>query len=98
MPQFEPVLLANIHKPDSHTRKVYEASGGYSALKKILKEKTPVEVIDLSSGGCRMRAKWTLTNGAKICLKVRHDEFPAEIVWVDGHEAGARFLEPVTIL
>jgi hypothetical protein len=58
----------------------------------------PVEVIDLSSGGCRMRAKWALTNGAKVCLKVRHDEFPAEIVWVDGHEAGARFLEPVTTL
>ena len=58
----------------------------------------PVEVVDLSSGGCRMRAKWTLTSGAKVCLRARHDEFPAEIVWVDGHEAGARFLEPVTTL
>ena len=58
----------------------------------------PVEVLDLSSGGCRMRAKWVLTNGAKVYLKVRHDKFPAEIIWVDGHEAGARFLEPMMTL
>ena len=58
----------------------------------------PVEVVDLSKGGFRMRAKWTLTNGTKICLKVRHDEFPAEIIWVNGHEAGARFLEPMMTL
>ena len=44
----------------------------------------PVAVLDLSSGGCRMRAKWVLTNGAKVYLKVRHDKLPAEIIWVDG--------------
>jgi hypothetical protein len=55
----------------------------------------PVEVLDLSSGGFRLRASWTLVNGAKVFLRVRHDEFPAEIIWVDGHEAGGRFLEPV---
>ncbi len=56
MPEFQPVLLANIDKPDSHTRKVYEASGGYSALKQILKEKTPTEVIDLvKASGLRGR-------------------------------------------
>jgi NADH-quinone oxidoreductase subunit F len=47
MPTFEPVLLANIHKPDSHTLRVYEAGGGYSALKKMLAEKTPAEVVEL---------------------------------------------------
>ena len=47
MPVFEPVLLANINKADSHTRKVYESAGGYSALKKVLKEKSPADVIDL---------------------------------------------------
>ena len=57
----------------------------------------PVEVLDLSSGGFRLRANWTLVDGAKVCLKVRHDEYPAEIIWVEGREAGGRFLEPVKI-
>ncbi len=38
MPKFEPVLLANIGKPDSHTLKAYEATGGYRALRKVLAE------------------------------------------------------------
>src|SRR5689334_11517803 len=47
MPKFEPVLLANVDKPDSHTLKVYEASGGYKAMRRALKEMTPSAVIDL---------------------------------------------------
>ena len=54
-----------------------------------------MEVLDLSSGGFRLRANWTLSNGSKVYLKVRHDEYPAEIIWVEGREAGGRFLEPV---
>ncbi len=46
MPTFEPVLLANIHKPDSHTRKVYEAAGGYQTLRRVLREMAPKEVVD----------------------------------------------------
>jgi hypothetical protein len=57
----------------------------------------PVEVLDLSSGGFRLRAKWSLIEGAKVTLRVRHDEYPAEIIWVDCHEAGGRFLGPVTL-
>ena len=57
----------------------------------------PVEVLDLSSGGFRLRAAWTLTEGAQVTLRVRHDEYPAEIIWVDGREAGGRFLGPVTL-
>ena len=30
MAEYEPILLANIHKTDSHTLPVYEAAGGYS--------------------------------------------------------------------
>src|SRR5579871_2065518 len=44
---FEPVLLASVGKPDSHTRAVYEASGGYSALRKVLAEMTPAALIDV---------------------------------------------------
>ena len=39
MAKFEPVLMANMKKPDSHTLKVYEAGGGYKALRKALKDK-----------------------------------------------------------
>ena len=38
---YEPVLLANIHKPDSHTLAVYEAGGGYRGLRRALKEMSP---------------------------------------------------------
>lgn len=58
----------------------------------------PVKVTDLSSGGFRLRANWTLESGVKVQLRVRrYGDFPAEIIWVNGHEAGGRFLEPVTL-
>ncbi|MGE0606517.1 MAG: NADH-quinone oxidoreductase subunit NuoF [Pirellulales bacterium] len=47
MPKFEPILLANIDKPDSHTLAVYEAGGGYSALKKVLANSKPAEFVEL---------------------------------------------------
>ncbi len=47
MPKFEPVLLANIGKQDSHTLKVYEASGGYGTLRKALKDMSPSAVVDV---------------------------------------------------
>jgi len=46
MPEFEPILLANIDKEDSHTLRVYEANGGYQALRKTFKELTPDDVKD----------------------------------------------------
>lgn len=46
MAQFEPVLLANIAKEDSHTRPVYEQAGGYQALRSAI-QMAPTEVIDL---------------------------------------------------
>jgi len=43
---FEPVLLRNIHKPDSASVSVYEAGGGYAALRKALRSMTPDEVME----------------------------------------------------
>src|SRR5437762_2017396 len=47
MPPFEPVLLANIGNPDSYTRAVYEQTGGYRALRKVLAEMSPAALIDM---------------------------------------------------
>jgi hypothetical protein len=58
----------------------------------------PVEVSDLSSGGFRLRAGEPLVVGEKVWLRVeRHGDFPAQIQWVEGNEAGGRFLAPVTL-
>lgn len=42
---YEPVLLANIDKPESHTLAVYEANGGYRALRRVVKEMAPADVV-----------------------------------------------------
>lgn len=47
MTKFEPILLANIDKDDSHTLRVYEASGGYNAMKKALTQMQPNDVTDV---------------------------------------------------
>ena len=56
MSEFEPVLLANIGKEDSHTLKVYESTGGYQAIRRVLKEMSPNDVIELvKASGLRGR-------------------------------------------
>jgi NADH-quinone oxidoreductase subunit F len=42
---YQPVLLAHLDKPDSHRRAVYEAGGGYRALRRGLKEMSPSDVV-----------------------------------------------------
>ena len=44
---FEPVLLANIDKDDSHTLSVYQSAGGYRAMKRILAEDSAESVVEL---------------------------------------------------
>ncbi len=44
---YQNVLLANVGKPNSHTLAAYLASGGYSTLRKVLKEKSPQEVVEI---------------------------------------------------
>jgi hypothetical protein len=58
----------------------------------------PVEVLDLSSGGFRLRAGEPLVIGEQVRLRVpRYGDFPAQIQWVEGHQAGGRFLERMTL-
>ncbi|RLS38391.1 MAG: NADH oxidoreductase (quinone) subunit F [Planctomycetota bacterium] len=67
MPTFEPVLLARINTPDSHTLATYQRDGGYQALRKAL-DMAPADVTTLvKDSGLRGRGgagfpcglKWT---------------------------------------
>jgi NADH-quinone oxidoreductase subunit F len=63
---FEPVLLANVGKPDSHTLRAYEAGGGYQALKKVLKTLTPSDVKEQTkASGLRGRGGAGFPTGLK---------------------------------
>lgn len=56
----------------------------------------PVVVIDISREGCRLETEDTLKIGEKVELQVpKYGNFPAQIRWALGKEAGAVFLEPV---
>lgn len=46
VPQYEPVLLANVGKPESHTLAAYQAGGGYSTLRRVLREMAPAAVLN----------------------------------------------------
>ena len=43
---YQPVLLANIHRENSHTREVYEQTGGYQAVRKALGEGNPQAIVE----------------------------------------------------
>lgn len=59
----------------------------------------PVEVIDLSKGDFRLRTTEPLVVEEEVRIRVPHCyDFSAQVQWVDGHEAGGRFLEPVTFI
>jgi len=45
--RFEPVLLANINRADSHRLSVYESAGGYQALRRVLQELDPTAFTEL---------------------------------------------------
>ena len=56
----------------------------------------PVTVVDLSREGCRLETAEMLEIGEKVQIEVpKYGNFPAQIRWALGNEAGAVFLEPV---
>lgn len=66
MPEYQPILLENIHTADSHTRRVYEASGGYSGLKKVFSSMSPNDVKELvKASGLRGRGGAGFPTGLK---------------------------------
>ncbi|MFN0020971.1 MAG: NADH-quinone oxidoreductase subunit NuoF [Pirellulaceae bacterium] len=66
MPEFKPVLLANVGKPESYTRRVYEQTGGYQALRKVLKTLSPKDVQEQTkASGLRGRGGAGFPTGLK---------------------------------
>lgn len=86
MPEFEPILLRRVGKPDSQSLASYRTDGGYRALTKALNEMTPAQVIDaVKASGLRGRGgagfpcgvKWTFlppNHQGPIYLCVNVDE------------------------
>lgn len=58
----------------------------------------PVVITDISASGFRLRASETLVIGEKVLLRVdKYGDFPAQIRWAMGHNAGGAFLEPAKL-
>lgn len=57
-----------------------------------------VVITDVSSGGFRLKTEDTVPIGEHVFLRVpRYGDFPAQIRWSLGCEAGGVFLEPVEL-
>ena len=56
----------------------------------------PVEIVDISSDGCRVRLAGGCAPGAKAALVADGVELPpADVVWAEGGSAGLRFAQPI---
>jgi hypothetical protein len=57
-----------------------------------------VTITDVSAGGFRLHSDVTLPIGEHVFLRVdRYGDFPAQIRWALGADAGGVFLEPVNL-
>lgn len=58
----------------------------------------PATVTNLSNSGFRLRSNELLRIGEYVALRVKnYGDFPGQIRWALGEEAGGVFLEPVTL-
>jgi hypothetical protein len=59
-------------------------------------DEVDVLILDVSSGGFRLKFEEGARVGEMVTLRVEHrQEFPGQIRWVLGSEAGGVFLAPV---
>ncbi|HJN11663.1 MAG TPA: NADH-quinone oxidoreductase subunit NuoF [Pirellulaceae bacterium] len=66
MSEFKPILLANVATENSHTRTVYESTGGYSVLRKVFAEMSRTDLVDLvKASGLRGRGGAGFPTGLK---------------------------------
>jgi NADH-quinone oxidoreductase subunit F len=76
----QPVLFRNIHKPESHTLKVYEASGGYQTVDKAF-AMTPDAIIDeVKASGIRGRGGAAFPAGLKWSFIPKNEDHPHYLV------------------
>jgi NADH-quinone oxidoreductase subunit F len=78
VPDFEPVLLAQVGKAESHTLRAYEQAGGYQALREALKEKSPKDVTEIvKASGLRGRggAGFRPALNGRFCLRIIQGRF-----------------------
>lgn len=58
----------------------------------------PVVITDISARGFRLRSSEMLVIGEKVLLRVeKYGDFPAQIRWAMGFNAGGAFLEPAKV-
>jgi hypothetical protein len=58
----------------------------------------PVKILDISSGGFRLKADEAFRIGEYIGLRIsKYGEFSAQIRWALGNEAGGVFLDPIVL-
>ena len=66
MAEYQPVLLARVDKPGSHSLASYRADGGYKTFERVLKEMQPAQVTDMvKTSGLRGRGGAGFPTGVK---------------------------------
>ncbi len=74
---------------DTHIRATVADSAG---------ETMPVVVTDISREGCKLETDGPLTIGEQIEIQIdRYGSYSAKVRWAMGNEAGAVFLDPVSL-
>ena len=64
--EYRPLLLKNIHRPDSTSLSAYRESGGYRALERAVREMTPEQVLEeVKASGLRGRGGAGFPTGMK---------------------------------
>ena len=86
MPEFQPVLLARIAKPDSTSLAGYQADGGYEALKKALAMSADDVQKLVKDSGLRGRGGAGFSAGAKWSFLPKNHPGPIYLA-VNGDES-----------
>jgi len=77
----EPVLTKNCNKPASHTLAVYEAGGGYAALRKAISSMSPDQVVEeVKRSGLRGRGGAGFPTGMKWSFMPKEPVKPSYLI------------------